>query len=1003
MKTKLYSIRLIPFLVLSFISTYSYSQITGSVFRDINNDGVQQSVNPEEPGEYGVTVKAYNAANILIGTTTTNNNGDYAFSAGIAPAGLAVRVEFMVKAGDQPSKRIAANKSNVQFVLAGPSAVEVNFAVANKKWFADNSNPYVATTAYTNGDANSSGAQSAGDNDNLYVFPYDLSSDGGHTRRAQNKYLGSIFGLGWQRESRTLLMAAYLKRHSGFGPNGIGAIYESQIAKDGVPSTPKLLVDVTAIGINVGSDPRTGSLPANSSTPNTDNGVFAEVGKRGIGGIELSVDGRDLYLVNMYEKKLQRINVGNPFKASFTSADVTGSWLIPDPSIAGTEWHPMAVEMHDGKLFVGGVTAQQTTSAHDVNDTVNLRGIVYEFNLTTQTFTQVLNFSLSHRRGFTNTDFRYANRNNYWSGWQNNGDITIGGPLRAGLLGLPIGGNATGIYYPQPMLCNIEFDVDGSMILGIRDRFGDQGGYANYFESGNTPGETYRVLASGEVLRAGRTSTGWQLENKGSVTNDGVTTTTPGLTDNTPSLLGSFLALLGTPWGGPMGPGGGYYYYNQNFSKTGVPGISAANTNVSHYVKSNGGVAVFPGYNEVMTTAIDPAGSSYTNGILKNFNLGSNAGNMAGRMELIANSNPNDPTNMGKAAALGDMELLLDAEAMEIGNRVWDDANGNGRQDPQESGIANVTVQLRSPGLDGVYGNGDDQVWTVVTDAEGHYYFDATIVNDTRRPDSWIGVSDVNSGILPGFEYRVEIDKTQPALLSLFVSPKNFAGNKSIDSDGSPVGNTVQYIVNPGGSTAVNSEFSNDYNVDFGFTTSVLPLKKLDLTAFLLDNNVQLHWTTVDESGVKKYHIERSVDGKNFTEIGTQYAKGDGSFDYVAKDDIKNLTASTVYYRLLIEEIKGASSYSATVKVNPGKSMQVQISPNPFISNLTVQVNSARRTDASIRIHNAAGQLVYTKTLLLEKGITGIALSEFQQFSRGMYVIEVKSAETYYSQKLLKQ
>ncbi|HEV7737601.1 MAG TPA: T9SS type A sorting domain-containing protein, partial [Chlamydiales bacterium] len=287
--------------------------------------------------------------------------------------------------------------------------------------------------------------------------------------------------------------------------------------------------------------------------------------------------------------------------------------------------------------------------------------------------------------------------------------------------------------------------------------------------------------------------------------------------------------------------------------------------------------------------------------------------------------------------------------------------------------------------------------------AEGHYYFDATIVNDTRRPDSWIGVSDVNSGILPGFEYRVEIDITQPALSSLFISPKSFAGSKSIDSDGSLVGNSVQYIVNPGGSTAANSEFSNDYNVDFGFTTSVLPLKKLDLTAFLLDNNVQLHWTTVDESGVKKYHIERSTDGKNFTEIGTQYAKGDGSFDYVSKDDIKNLTASTIYYRLLIEEMKGATSYSATVKVNPGKTMQVQISPNPFISNLTVQVSSTKRTDASIRIHNAAGQLVYTKTLLLEKGITSIALSEFQQFSKGMYVIELKSTETYYSQKLLKQ
>ena len=569
MKAKFYSTCLVLSVLNFFISPVS-AQVSGSVFRDINNDGVKQATNPTEPGEFGITVKAYNAVNTLIGTTTTDANGNYSFSALQTPAGIAVRIEFIVNAGDQPSKRIAANSSNVQFVVAGAAAINKNFAIADKKWFSDNSNPYVATTAYTNGNANSSGSGTAGDNDNLYVFPYDLSNDGGSTRRAKNQYLGAIFGLAWQRESRTLMMAAYLKAHAGFGPNGIGAIYQSQIDKNGIPTTPTLLVDVATIGINVGTDPRTTTMPGDPKLPNTDDGVFGEVGKRGIGGIELSVDGRDLYIMNMYQKKLQRINVGNPLKSSFSASDVTGSWSVPDPGYAGTIWHPMAVEIHNGKIYVGGISAKETTTAHNIADTANMRGTVYEFNITTGTFTTVLSFPLTHRRGFTNADFRYEFRNNYWAAWQNKSDISIAGPLRTGLLGSTTGSNATGIYYSQPMLCDIEFDVDGSMILGVRDRFGDQGGYANYFETGNVVGETYRTLATGEVLKAGKSGSGWVMENNGSVTNNGVTTVTPGLADNTPSLTGSFPSLTGTPWGGSIGPGGGYFYYNQNFTKTGV-------------------------------------------------------------------------------------------------------------------------------------------------------------------------------------------------------------------------------------------------------------------------------------------------------------------------------------------------------------------------------------------------------------------------------------------------
>ena len=1003
MKLNFYTLQAAMVIMISAFSLDSKAQVTGTVFRDMNSNGIQDATNPAEPGEFGVSVKAYNASNTLIAAVTTDASGNYQFTAAQAPAGTALRLMFTATAGDYPSKRTAAGKSNVQFVIAGGSAVNVDYAIATKKLLSDNANPFVATTAATNGNALATGAGNAGDNDNLYVFPYDLSSTGG-SRRTKNQYTGSVFGLAWQRESRTLFLAAYLKRHAGFGPGGIGAIYQSQIDKNGNPADPSLLLDVNAVGINVGADPRTNPLPDASAAPNTDQGVFAEVGKRGIGGIELADNGRDLYIVNMYEKKLQRINIGNPLKSSFSSADVTGSWAIPDPGISGTIWHPMALKSHNGKMYVGGVCAKETNKAPVTSDQDNLSAVVFEVDIksATPSFTEVLRFPLTHRRGFTNADYRYASRNNYWSAWQTNGDISLGGPLRSDLLGSLTGGNATGLYYPQPMLSSLEFDVDGSMVIALRDRFGDQGGYANYFETGNAPGETYRVLSSGEMLRAGKSGNNWTLEDNGKVSSAGVTTTTPGVADNNPLGLGSFLALLGTPWGGAYGPGGGYYYYNQNFSNTNVPTAFAGSTNTAHYLKTNGGLALLPGYNEIMTTAIDPMSQSFTNGLLKSYNLGSNAGNMAGRMALIA-STSGDPTNMGKAAALGDLEILLDAQAVEIGNRVWNDVNANGRQDANEPGIANVAVSLRSPGNDGLYNTGDDQVWNTVTDAEGNYYFDNSLVNDARRPASWIGVSSTNSGILPGFEYKVEINNAQTALTGLLLTAAH-AETDDIDNDGTYNLTTAQYIINPGGSTAANSSFENNYNIDFGFTNNnLLSVKKLSLTANLANSNVQLQWNTTNELDVNRYTVERSTDGAKFTAIGSAASKGNGNFIYQHTDNIDALSATVFYYRIKELDLNGNIHYSATVTVSNKHITKLTVTPNPFVSFIQVQVPSDKNEAATLRIINAAGQVIYSKNVQLVAGQNSFTIDGLGSVAKGMYYFEIQKAAELAREKIMKQ
>ena len=402
-----------------------------------------------------------------------------------------------------------------------------------------------------------------------------------------------------------------------------------------------------------------------------------------------------------------------------------------------------------------------------------------------------------------------------------------------------------------------------------------------------------------------------------------------------------------------------------------------------------------------MTTAIDPMSQSFTNGLLKNYNLGSNAGNMAGRMALIA-STSGDPSNMGKAAALGDLEVLLDAQSVEIGNRVWNDVNANGRQDADEPGIANVTVVLRSPGDDGIYNSGDDQVWTVITDAEGNYYFDGSFVNDDRRPASWIGVSNTNSGILPGFEYKVEINP-QSKLAGLLLTAAHATADE-IDNDATYDVTRAEYIINPGGSTATGSSFENNYNIDFGFTNnSLLSVNKLDLSASLVNNDVKLKWNTVSELNVNKYIIERSTDNKLFTGIGSVASRGNGNFTYQSADNIEELGAVKIYYRIKVIDANGNIHYSATVSVNSKLVTKVTVTPNPFVSFIQVQAPADKNTTGTMRIVNAGGQVIYNKNVQLVQGQNSFTIDGLGNTAKGMYYFELQTGNNITREKIMKQ
>lgn len=230
--------------------------------------------------------------------------------------------------------------------------------------------------------------------------------------------------------------------------------------------------------------------------------------------------------------------------------------------------------------------------------------------------------------------------------------------------------------YPQPMLSSIAFD-NGTLLIGLRDRFGDQSGY-KYTLTPDGSSQMYGATA-GDALRAclntaGTFSSGWTLENN--ATCGGITT------------AGANNSRLG--------PGGGQYYYQYYY----VP---------YHDNTATGGVIQIPGFTSMTTTSMDPAGNINTGGIISSSNT---TGAKTSSYQIYATST----ATFGKSNGLGDLVALCQAAPIEIGHRVWADTNGNGIQDPGEPGIAGATVDLYAS-------NGTTLISSTTTDSNGNYSF----------------------------------------------------------------------------------------------------------------------------------------------------------------------------------------------------------------------------------------------------------------------------------------
>ena len=177
----------------------------------------------------------------------------------------------------------------------------------------------------------------------------------------------------------------------------------------------------------------------------------------------------------------------------------------------------------------------------------------------------------------------------------------------------------------------------------------------------------------------------------------------------------------------------------------------------------------------------------------------------------------------------------------------------------------------------------------------------------------------------------------------------------------------------------------------------ILPATGLNLTATRVADDVSLNWKTISEINSEYFDIERSTDGRNYIKIGTpKKAAGTSNTEkqYQSADNIRDLQAANIYYRVKLTDIRGKYAYSNVAIIKLPENATVKALPNPFVSAITISFTVEQSSTFLIRMMDMSGRTVWNGTHKITKEMPRVTISNLDGLSRGIYLVEITDLQS---------
>jgi hypothetical protein len=251
------------------------------------------------------------------------------------------------------------------------------------------------------------------------------------------------------------------------------------------------------------------------------------------------------------------------------------------------------------------------------------------------------------------------------------------------------------------------------------------------------------------------------------------------------------------------------------------------------------------------------------------------------------------------------------------------DANSNGWDDRYDGGASGTAIPLTDTDNDGTA----DYIDTNSDDDGGD---DATEAYDTDKSGTTNTPPTNTDSDGDGLDDAYDVD-----------------GTSTTDSGG-PTNNSQTANSFPNDDNSTTSER------DWREILSTLPVSLISFEAELIDDYVELSWTTASEINNDYFMVQRSIDNKNYEDIDKVAGNGNSNIivDYNSYD--MNLPQGIIYYRLKQVDYDGTTDYSDVVVIRNQPEVYVHIFPNPSDGNINIETINA----IDVIIYTITGQQV---------------------------------------------
>ena len=209
------------------------------------------------------------------------------------------------------------------------------------------------------------------------------------------------------------------------------------------------------------------------------------------------------------------------------------------------------------------------------------------------------------------------------------------------------------------------------------------------------------------------------------------------------------------------------------------------------------------------------------------------------------------------------------------------------------------------------------------------------------------------------------------------------------------------------GSISSSIAFSHYSDITIGSKgqDNPLPINLLYFNAKCDNNKVDVSWSTATETNNDHFTVERSSDAQNWQFL--RKIAGAGNSNAVLNYNITdaNPLGGISYYRLKQTDFDGQSETFSPAAVScsaDADKASVSYFPNPFTSEVVVDLKNITSENAVINVYDVFGSKVFTKILSQEDLERKTVSLNLGGLARGMYTVEFHSDSYSGTDKLIK-